>query len=986
MPPHQISAVPRTRGGFAARSLGYALAGIVLAGVLGLIVWAVATAPAGPDAAPLDAEPAPTIADRPAVDPANIQDLIAEADEGRIELVDEQNQVVQELFYDEFTPQESGRFLVTGPRAWLYLARGRTVVIDAQTLNFSQQRGGTEPDSGRFTGDVRVRLFEPVAGAPHRAPRDGGVPEADREPALTLTTDSLVFDTSIGEIGAPGLVEISAPGLSARFVGLDLLVDQQRNRLALLRTERDGFVRITPDQLQRERAGAPPESADEPDAPSAEQAAPAVELYRAQFDSGVRVAMGGRTLAADHLDLWARLIGNALPDGAIAGFDAQEEAPGVGAGGDAAPRESAPLGDEITLAWAGSLTVRPDAQATQPLSEDDLAARFTAPISGLVEIDDRQTGASARAAVLDYGLTTRRLALTGVGETGVAVRVPGDAELLAGRVEVNLTSGVGAVPGPGMLRSLAEERDRQRQRITWRDRGDFLLATSAGTVDLRARSPVEEAIFSGAAEARFGESVVTGDFIRAVLGSTPAGEPSLSRVLVEGDASADAGQDGRMRAERVDVEFDPASTDPTPTLVTAEGGVRAEQGGASLEGELVEATVVRLEDGELAIDILRADLGVIVRTPDGEELSGEELRARVQEGVFDITGQPTILRRDNASITGESMRIESQTERLTVFGPGVLNYARPSAAGQGYERAQIEWSDSMEYDGPSSRAEFHGSCVASAELDALSRDRAEAERVVVLLSSDASPSRRSDDATQQVAGAIERVRLFSAQTEGVGDAPVKVESRQYALDETSDSGLSLESIVFLESSSIDALIAENELLVPNPGRLLVENRRRESDAPPEPGAGAAVFDAEGSTLFEWQGDMRLDRDEGTAVLRRQVRLRQLPPGGEELTQLECERLTAHMTLPDDDAQDAELRSAEAAGAVYVHRGTRQLIADRLFYDASSGVAEATAAVGNAVTLFDTTNPTPLTGSLLRWDLVRDRIEWRDAGAATSPRR
>jgi len=60
--------------------------------------------------------------------------------------------------------------------------------------------------------------------------------------------------------------------------------------------ERDGFVRITPDQLQRERAGAPPESADEPDAPSAEQAAPAVELYRAQFDSGVRVAMGGRTL------------------------------------------------------------------------------------------------------------------------------------------------------------------------------------------------------------------------------------------------------------------------------------------------------------------------------------------------------------------------------------------------------------------------------------------------------------------------------------------------------------------------------------------------------------------------------------------------------------------------------------------------------------------------------------------------------------------
>lgn len=972
----------RSRRAFASRAAGYALAGGVLAAVIGLIVWAVATAPGGPEEAPLDAPPAPTIADRPAVDPEDIQDVIAGADEGRIELVDEQNRVVQELFYDEFTPEEAGRFHVTQPRAWLYLDRGRTVVIDAETLNFSQQRAGQEPESGRFSGSVRVRVFNPIDGVQHRAARDeedaGALPEPD--PALTLATEALVFDTAIGELGAPGLVEITAPGVDARFEGLDILIDQRGRRLALLRTDRDGAVRIRPAELERERAAAP--AAGDP-AGDETPAEPVIDLYRAEFDSGVRVAMEGRTLAADRLELWARLIDGVLPGGAIAGFNQSTDAAADEAGADDADEPARRI-EEITLAWAGALTVRPDAQAAQALREDDLAVRFTAPTSGLVEIDDRQTGASARAATLDYGLTTRRLALTGVGETGVSVRVPGDAELLAGRLEVDLTTGVGAVPGPGVLRSLTEEQDRRRQRITWRERSDFILATAGGVVDLRAASSVEEAIFTGDAEARSGDAFVSGDLIRAELGASPLGEPTLARVVVEGDAAADAGDDGAMQARRVDVEFDTEATEPTPTLVTAEGAVRAEREGASLEGELVEARVVRLDDGELAVSDLTADLGVVVRTPNGEELFGDELRAQVQDGVFDITGQPAILRRDTASITGEAMRIEAELERLTVFGAGVLNYARPSREGAGYERAQVEWVGSMRYDGVADEVEFLGDCVATAELDALSRDRAEAERILVSLTPDARPTEGEPaGAAAEAQGAVRRVLLYSAAAEGTGDAAVEVESRQYARDPGADTGLRLESVVYLESRMIDARVEENDLVVPHPGRLLVENRRAEGEASDED--AASVFDARGSTLFEWEGDLHLDRDAGTAVMTRQVRLRQLPPGGEEMTELECERLTAQMVLPDDDEQQAEVRSAEATGAVYVRRGTRQLIADRLFYDASSGVAEATAAIGNAVTLFDANDPTPLTGSLLRWDLVRDRLEWRDAGAATTPR-
>jgi hypothetical protein len=248
----------------------------------------------------------------------------------------------------------------------------------------------------------------------------------------------------------------------------------------------------------------------------------------------------------------------------------------------------------------------------------------------------------------------------------------------------------------------------------------------------------------------------------------------------------------------------------------------------------------------------------------------------------------------------------------------------------------------------------------------------------------------SDDGVGEVDArdVIRSVTLFGASHEAAGDELVTIESRRYTPDPTKESGVRLEGLLYLESDLVEADVATDTLSVPQQGKLLIENRSAnldESEMDPD----STPFDGQGTTLFTWAGDMELRRGDSRAILRDRVQLRHLPPGSAAYTELECELLDASVDLPGSPGtiglERTQLRTATASGAVYARRDTKQLIADRLVYDAARGIAEATASLGNAVTMFDASHPTPLTGSLLRWDVVRDRVEWRDGGGVTVPR-
>lgn len=198
----------------------------------------------------------------------------------------------------------------------------------------------------------------------------------------------------------------------------------------------------------------------------------------------------------------------------------------------------------------------------------------------------------------------------------------------------------------------------------------------------------------------------------------------------------------------------------------------------------------------------------------------------------------------------------------------------------------------------------------------------------------------------------------------------------------------LERLLYLEGPTIVADNTAGTLDVDRAGRMLIVDARR-SEAGGEDGSRLR-----GSTLFEWAGSLRMLREAGTMDMRRGVRMthRRLADG--EVTDLESERLTAAVRrtgepggndTPEGAEPSGELVSATATGAVYVRSGTRELVADRLEYDARAGTAVASAASGGVVSMFDERTAAPVTAERLFWDMVRDRVEVRRPGPIVAPR-
>ncbi len=310
-----------------------------------------------------------------------------------------------------------------------------------------------------------------------------------------------------------------------------------------------------------------------------------------------------------------------------------------------------------------------------------------------------------------------------------------------------------------------------------------------------------------------------------------------------------------------------------------------------------------------------------------------------------------------------------------------MNYREDRDHAVGYERVTVAWAGTMTFDGVMEQAEFVGDCVVVAEPDNLTRDTLRGERIIVEVELD-----ETENSSQEAASAFRRAIIIGEVEELGSGRTAQVESRRYRADPESDSGVALEFLAYLDGPTLIADAATNTLMSPANGRLLFEDRRGSDDTR----EGLAT---RGTTLFEWDGAARFDRASGQAVMTRNVRLRQKAPGDSPVTELECERLDASFALPageagageDRAALRAQLTRARASGAVYAQQGSRELIADRLEYDTEAGVAQAWANEGNLVTIYDAARPIPLTGSVLRWDLLRDRIEWRDAGTTTAPR-
>ncbi len=803
----------------------------------------------------------------------------------------------------------------------------------------------------------------------------------------------------------------------------------------------------TPTRTPRERTATPAaqpapavasntnETTNAPE-PAASEADQKTVFYRAEFRDGVVVSSGTNRMTADAIDIFARVIDGRLPADAIAELsfasaeraepEAVESEPVVtprpaaaydpvlaAVGGeatatpdDAAGSETAVAADttaatleatpsaaetdpdaarSIVLTWTGPLQIQPipDSEPEQ-LARDDVYMHMTAERSGLVEFADSESGANGHSVSLDYAFTRGELVFSGPGGN-VELMMPGAGSLNASRMLANLATGNIHVRGPGVMRVDQPTDDRStRQQIRWSEQADFMFDVVDGTLT----SDLTRASFAGEVEAVDGDSSLEGAYVDAAFVANSRGTRRLASLDVE-NAIADDGAGGSLEGDSIRVDFAEGTLghEIDPTRLVATGSVRGQQDGSTITAESITATMDRGLDGDLALSHVLMEVGAEYRGADGTFASGERIDADAVGEVVRLTGSPARIGQNATGISGPEILVDARSRRATVMGAGSFEHVALNDAGEPSD-VLATWNEGMSFDDFAGRVEAFGSAAVVSRPDALTRDTVSAERVLIELTphDGGGGFSEGDDATRRLA----RATAFGT-SDADGVAPAHVESRVYAADNPEQ----VEQLFYLEGMQLVADNDEERLTVLSPGKLLILDRTESGATSPEPtgeGVLAELANAgPGLTRFEWHGGMTMHRPSGTATMRRTVRVRHKNLMTGEFIDLHCEKLTAQITERGGsdaslkpDAVKGELTQAEAAGAVYFKSGQRELIADRLLYDAAGGRAIATAAPGNLVSLFDASRGTPISSRTLSWDLVRDRIEIERLSPVVTP--
>lgn len=942
----------------------------------------------------------------------NIVDLGSEdvsTEGGSIQLTrrDNPEEIQAEIRYDAIDPVGSGRYEVIEPSSWIFLEDGRLVHVTARegrVLMVGTDR--PQLDSGLIAGDVRITLY-PAGSITSDIINSGNTAAVRHLAQLTAESESLSFDLTGGELTTPDILRVTSGPVEFQGRGVRALFSEVKQRLEFLRVESDGSLTYTPEPAARPQnpsTPAPRTAASGTTAPRTASAAPSqpsqasqsnpetgtapIEtLYNVSFAANVHIQQGDRTADADTLEMWLRLLDGSLPDRAFASAAAPSTplpptlalaALTLAQTSGANPEDTQPERNTlpVNMTWSGPLEVRPIENAVPPeLERDDLFARFTAERTGRVRLASSAEGIRGTCDELSYAATTQRLTLAGPNAGAVELTGAGIGRLTTSRLEADLATGVAVVPAAGLLETDPSAGDQAPRvsRISWADQADFVVAG----LDTDAPA-LQTAIFAGAVDAADGidgrVATVRADVLRAEF--DPSTEtPTLTRVLSTGASSATDGRGGTLTAERsVEVVFEPSPADPTqprPTNLAAAGKVRIERNGESLVADELEAALRTNADNDLEVTDLFAVGGALLTARNGVQAQAVTLAAKPTEQTATLQGEGSYVRRGVTEITGTDIQLDGIAGRVRVLSAGT--FASEPAGGGSITTA---WTDSMFFDDTAGTLECTGAVAASAtSIDAggaRSEDRINAHRVTVTF--DATDVQRGTTDGLALDLSSGRRTLLNLSAFGSSDhGRAEVESRRY--EPGTDR---LTRLAYLEGIEIHADRANQTLDVPTAGRLLLSERPR-----------AASFEdtqsQNGDTLFDWSGSLALDQATGTAHFRDSVRLthRRLQDG--EMTDLECERLTAEVDgLTAESGPSGQLSSATAEGAVYLRSGPRELIADLLVYDTDQGIADASAYDGQ-VSVFDAGRVTPFSAQQIRWNLTTDRIDVVAPSGVSVPR-
>ncbi|MDQ7014041.1 MAG: hypothetical protein Q9O74_09125 [Planctomycetota bacterium] len=964
------------------------------------------------------------------------------------------NRLSAEFRSETITPLQAQRYEVTQPRATFYLDDGRIAHIRADGGTMVMPDRTQTPETGTLREHVVVRLFN--------VPHGGGSPDPDRdEPAMVWTGKSLTFDTTLGEVSTTEPFVLTSPGYEFSAQDAKLLINQALQRLELLTVRRGGrlvayAIEDAPDPEPEPETQ--PATEPEPDDPSANPDTdgpdavlspppPPIEtLYQAVMRDEVRLDRAGQFIASDRLDMFARTIDNALPEGAITSVDfkppehteepqppTDPESPDDENAADQPPATDSPSRSntsdpsgtppanadqpelptaDAVLSWAGVLEIRPLASPPAELDTNDLVARFTAERTGVVTFADQPSEAHGQAATVEYGFTTQDLILSGPSqESSVFLTSPAIGEATMGRLELNLGTGSGVVPGP-----FSVVAGDGVSRLDARERTTLLFAARDG----RVTGELREAICEGSVVASDADSSLKANFLHAYFDVGETGGSNLRRLIARDSVRLDDGQGNGGTCDTLDVAFALNTDEPTPTSFDAQGRAGFRDRTAKIDAEHLYATLRTPENGSLEVVKAWADGEVRFRRyTDQIDIQGERLFADLDAELLEVEHEGGMARvaRGATIIDGESVTLHGLEGTAIVTGPGRFDHR--AGKGNTASRVTAHWTEGMAFDDASGLLEAAGEVNAVNRPDPWTRETITAAQLRVQLEPAAEATEPlavdedSDSPLDSLGNEDRAIRTVYAASDaflGLGDGLATIESARFTapLPEPREPSEAVEgepteaqSEPPLERAfrlSGVEILSDNQagtLDVPGRGRLfLADLRVEEADTPdsgdtPEDAAPASGNDNQrGAALFDWVGSFHADRALGTAEMLDSVQMSHFNANDGSKAVLESNRLRINFAPGESDNPEdlfGGLRSAIAQENVYLRSDTRELSADIIEYDPDAGIARALAEGFGVVRILDRLTGSPTTASAIVWNLTTDRVDVVDPSTIVIPR-
>lgn len=947
-------------------------------------------------------------------DVPDIKTILGEAEKGgNVTLQyadrDDPSRLAAELKADEFRPaQIEGRvepnvYALKGVQARVFLKSGETVLVESESGRFFMPDRDAGPQSGHLAGNPRITLFS-VEGE-----QAGPVMVAQFE-------DELRFNFNYAHVETPGRLKVTSREIE--FVGnhVTARLNQRQQRIDELEVERGEYLKYTPptevkearlpltgqadEHAQRaalasfgsthptrvgrafvervafqaeQPGGSTPESSDQTtsspagsDSRSAQtdQEPPHIALYLATFNDGVTVTQGDRHLTADMLETWARLIDHKLPErtgrhqspaSAQGQFDtlfgsvvaamqeaSEQRAPSLTADPgqepvdsvQAVPTDKLPL----TLEWTGKLRVVP-LVSSQPeqLESDDLYLRFTAVQAGLVRFDEGTS--SGHAASVDYAATRQQLGLTGPGGS-VKLASEGKGWLESSRTVVHLDAGQATVIGPGQVYDAKHNSagpDRHEKYVKWLDRADFAFELDEQN---RMTGEIKDATFAGQARAVDDRRRAEGDTIIARF----APDESGSRVITQFEvysASVSDGDGGSVSAKRLVVPFETSDSGRhDPSQVIASGDVYVGKDGKSMTAQSLSARLLRGPDDQLTATDVIAERQVHYVEGDSIAAEADRLEASGLDDIAVLTGtesEPARVDYRDSYVTGPRIEMQDHPQRGTVVGPG--RFASQDESGT----MNATWIESLSFDRGTGVLEMTGKAHVEQVLAEGETRVADGEYLIVEMLSNG-----------------DEMSLDAASVFGSDQTPARVEIRR-AQGEESD----VAQMLNIESGELLTLDAGTGLVAPEPGRMVVVDRRDGSEQ------GLEGWDR-GHALLTWHESLVVDRLMGQAHMRGDAQVIHRALDSARTAELAGDVIDA--SFVEVEGQQPEITMIEATGTAYARMDQQEVIAERLQFDTRKQLIYAIGSDSEPVRYFDGETGSVISARTLTWNLATDRIE------------